>query len=226
MAQKPGKLPAANPLPVPQALNETEEQAKGNATISAPVSTTMLIEQYSGDLLGTDTSLATVVNGLQAAMDRSKAGDLSTMEEMLVGQAMALQTMFVSLARRAQRQSQQRNLEAFMGMALKCQAQSRATIDSLVNLKYPRTTVIAKQANVNNGGQQQVNNGLASEGTRTCGTSSQPEQNGLLEVNDGQHGQRLDAAAAAAPARSNQPVEAVGAVDRAQDTRRQGRRRS
>lgn len=57
-----------------------------------------------------------------------------------------------------QEQQYQRNLEAFLGLALKAQAQSRATILTLVDLKYPRQVAFVKQANIANGAQQ-MNNG-------------------------------------------------------------------
>ena len=46
------------------------------------------------------------------------------------------------------------NLESFPGLALKAQAQSRATLSALVDLKHPRQTTFVKQANITNGLQQ------------------------------------------------------------------------
>ena len=45
-------------------------------------------------------------------------------------------------------------------MALKAQAQIRATNSALVDLKYPRQATFVKQANIAHG-PQQVNNGTA-----------------------------------------------------------------
>ena len=50
-------------------------------------------------------------------------------------------------------------LKLFVSLALKAQNQSRATLDTLANIKNPRQTVITKQANISNG-PQQVNNTL------------------------------------------------------------------
>ena len=60
-----------------------------------------------------------------------------------------------------------------MGMALNAQAQSRATISELVDLKYPRQATFVKQSNIANG-PQQVNNA-------THARNIQPRQNELLE---------------------------------------------
>ena len=67
---------------------------------------------------------------------------------MLVSQATALQTMFTSLARRAANQQRLKQFETFMTLALKAQAQSRATESALVDLKYPRQATFVRQANI------------------------------------------------------------------------------
>ena len=78
-------------------------------------------------------------------------------ERMLYRQAKTLETMVTWLARRAATQEQMRHYEAFLGLAFKAQAQSRATILALVDLKYPRQATFVKQANITHG-PQQVNN--------------------------------------------------------------------
>ena len=154
-----------------------------------------------------------------------KGGDLHALEAMLISQATALQTIFTSLARRAQEQDYQKNLGAFLGLALKAQAQSRATISALVDLKYPRQAMFVKQANIANG-PQQVNNGTAA-GTypeqyaqaRTHAGKSEPEQNKLLEANHEQPSKRMDTRAAQTAERSYQAVETVATVHRAKKPR-------
>ena len=76
---------------------------------------------------------------------------------MLVGQATALQTIFTSLARRAASQTQLRHYEAFMGLALKAQSQSRSTVTAIGDLKNPRQATFVGQANLTTG-PQQINN--------------------------------------------------------------------
>jgi hypothetical protein len=51
------------------------------------------------------------------------------------------------------------NLEAFMRMALRAQAQCRTTLETLANIKNA-PVVFARQANVTTG-PQQINNGTA-----------------------------------------------------------------
>ncbi len=79
---------------------------------------------------------------------------------MLYGQAMALETLFTSLARRAVSQEYMANMQTYLSLALKAQAQSRATLEALAEIKNPKQVSIVKQANIS-GGHQQINNGQA-----------------------------------------------------------------
>lgn len=141
---------------------------------------------------------------------------------MLIGQATALQTIFASLAKRAVNQEYQKHYEAFLGLALKAQAQSRATISALVDLKYPRQATFVKQANIAHG-PQQVNNGGADPAhfapAPTHGKETESEQNKLLEADHGQPRQRMDTRAAQEAERSYQAVETVEQVHRAKKPR-------
>ena len=182
------------------------------------------MKAYQGNLLGKDVDLSELVQGLSDSCKQVNGGDLSTLEAMLVSQATALQTVFTSLVCRAQVQTQQRHLEAFMGLALKAQAQSRATISALVDLKHPRQATFVKQANIAHG-PQQVNNGAAGElpgekaQARTHRENPALEQNKLLEVDHRQSGGRMDTRAAQAAERSNQAVETGEQIHRAKKRR-------
>ena len=210
-----------NALPVARTPEQTLEQALSRTAIRPSINGASVIKAYQDNLLGKDVDLSELVAGLSDSCKRVKDGDLSTLEAMLVSQATALQTIFTSLARRAQSQEYQKNLEAFLGLALKAQAQSRATISALVDLKYPRQATFVKQANIANG-PQQVNNGGAAGAdpaqyaqARAHAEKSAPEQNKLLEAEHGQPGKRMDARAAQAAERSYHAVETVEQVHRA-----------
>lgn len=214
-----------NALPVARTPEQTLEQALSRTAIRPSINGASVIKAYQGNLLGKDVDLSELVAGLSDSCKRVNGGDLSTLEAMLVSQATALQTIFTSLARRAQSQEYQKNLEAFLGLALKAQAQSRATISALVDLKYPRQATFVKQANIANG-PQQVNNGGAAGAVpaqyaqaHTHAEKSAPEQNKLLEADYGQPGGRMDTRAAQKAERSNQAVETVEPVHRAKKPR-------
>ena len=123
------KKPASNPkaLSLARTPGQTEAQALSRAALRPSINCASVIEAYQVNLMGKDVDLSELATGLNDTFKRVEDGDLST----------ALQTMFASLARRAATQEHLRQYETFMGLALKAQAQSRATITALVDLKYP-----------------------------------------------------------------------------------------
>ena len=133
-------------------------------------------------------------------------GNLAVPEAMLVGQAQSLNAIFTELARRSALNMGEyiEASERYMRLALKAQAQCRATIETLAALKNP-PVVIARQANISNG-PQQVNNGASRAGD----LDNQPNE--LLEHRDEQ---RLEPRAAAATGASDPALVAVEASHRA-----------
>lgn len=207
------------PLKLVRRPGESEAETLGRTLCDPLANTATVAHAYGGELFqGADINAS--IAAVTEITARVKGGDLGDLEAMLIAQATALQTMFVHLANRAQRQQLQRNMTDFLNMALKAQAQSRATISALVDLKFPRQVSYVKQANINNGGQQQVNNGAASP----CagGPDAAAPQTRILRNDDGQW---LDTGAACAPGRADQELAAVGADDRPKDGRRKGARR-
>jgi hypothetical protein len=96
---------------------------------------------------------------LEESHRQIKNGDLSILEEVLLSQALVLNIASTNLATRANRQTDASTMQMLMNLAFKAQNQSRATIDSLINLKQPNQTAFIKQTNIAHG-HQQVNNSL------------------------------------------------------------------
>ena len=189
---------------------------KGRMVLIPSVNSATVIDAYQGNVMGKDADINAMIEQLRETSKEVRGGDLRVMESMLIGQATALQTIFASLARRAASQEHLRQYETFLGLALKAQAQSRATISALVDLKYPRQATFVKQANIAHG-PQQVNNGAALDQS-THAKQTQPQQNQLLE--DARHGgTHLDTRATTKATRSHQAVEAVATVQRAKKSR-------
>ena len=138
---------------------ETEAEVVGRSLVDPVISAALMQQRFTAHI-GVDASLMSSIHEVRRITDAVKGGDLSDLEGMLVGQAIALQTISASLAHRAAAQTQQRNLEAFLGLSFKAQAQSRATVQALVELKYPRQVVFAKNVSNINSGQQQINHGV------------------------------------------------------------------
>ena len=204
---------AGNPkaLLVAKTKDQTEAQAVAWVAVNPESNAAVVIDAYQANIAGSDVNLMALIEALRKSTDQSKAGDLSHLEAMLIGQATALQTIFVSLAKRAHHQTLQAHFEAFLGLALKAQAQSRATISALVDLKYPRQATFVKQANIAHG-PQQVNNG-------THAKQLESQRNELLEDASYERAQ-LDAGTTPAATRGNSAVEALESVHRATKPRR------
>jgi hypothetical protein len=138
---------------------------------------------------------------LKADAQKIKDGDLSQVEEMLINQALSLQSIYARMIEKAMNQSQIPAIDLFMRYALRAQNQSRMTLETLSAVKNP-PVVFAKQANISQG-HQQINNGMTSH------VEDKTVQNKLLEKT---HGKRLDTRAKKASGRANTQLEAVGAV--------------
>jgi hypothetical protein len=156
--------------------------------------------------------LQQAVDSLAAAMTEINGGNMRKVENMLLGQSQALQSIFVNLARKAANQEYLNQYETFLRLALKAQSQCRATLETLAAIKNP-PIVYARQANVTTG-PQQVNNGVAAS---SHAKEVEIEPNELSEV-----GNELlpDARASSLTSGVNQEVETVGALDRAEVDRR------
>lgn len=90
---------------------------------------------------------------------RVKDGDLSDIEANLTAQAVTLDAMFTELARRAALNmgTHLGATDTYLRLAMKAQAQCRATAETLAEIKYPRAVAFVRQANIAHG-HQQVNN--------------------------------------------------------------------
>jgi len=145
----------------------------------------------------------------QAAIVRS--GSLGQAESILINQAAALQSLFARLVERGMASDSVPGFEANLRMALRAQAQCRATLETLAEIKNP-TVVYARQANVTTG-PQQVNNGVATPPAPRA-RDLEPEPSKLLEETDGQW---LDTGATSARGRADPHLATVGAVDGAKN---------
>ena len=156
-----------------------------NLTIKSSFVNAALTEAFTKDMLP-ENDLVALAEALQANIKDVQAGDMASMEAMLVGQAQALQSIFVSLGRRAVAQTQLKHYGMYLTLALKAQSQSRATIQALTELKYPKQVSFVKQANISHGNQQ-VNNGGNETNThgRVHARVNTIQSNELLEVNHG-----------------------------------------
>jgi hypothetical protein len=186
--------------------DQTKEEAITEFNSKSEFLSTAVKESFDIGL-GDDFDFQANMKVLERATKQIKLGDLSKIEEMYISQAMALEVIFASLARRAKAQDKLLQYETHMRLALKAQNQSRATLQALVQLKQPANTQFIKQANIAQG-HQQVNN---------LSEKNISPQNKLLEGET----YDLDGRPQTTAARINSNMEAVGEVHRGKDSRRQ-----
>ena len=194
--------------------SEAEAARKYSAVVLSPeLAAYRVISSAEGQTeIGKEIDVPSFMDLLRDQGMAVNRGDLSQAEAMLMNQATALQSLFSRLAERGMGCTGLAQFEADMRLALRAQAQCRATLETLSTIKNP-PVIFAKQANVTSG-PQQINNGVATPRTQ----ENEIEPSKLLEA---QHGNYLDTRATSATIGGNQEMEAVGAIDRAEVRGRQ-----
>ena len=216
---KRAKPPTAT-APTPEQIAEKQRHAGVLAT-SGLLHAAAVMEPLQKNLVGADATADAIYTGLDTKLKTVQAGDMTPVESMLLSQAMSLQTIYASLARKATSQEYLKQYQTFLTLALKAQAQSRATLEALIELKHPRhPPTFVKQANIANGPQQVNQYGAPGEFRDQYAQApahagkKQIAPNELLEAPSHE---RMDTGAQTAAGRGHQVLEPVGAVDRAQE---------
>lgn len=150
-----------------------------------------------------------LVDSLAMQTKAVNAGDLGRAEDMLTAQAHTLDAIFNNLARRAALNMGEymQACETYLKLALRAQAQCRATLETLAEIKQPRSIAFVGQANIAHG-HQQVNN------APSCAEEPGKTQSKLLEE---KHGKRLDSRKTGAAVGTDKGVETLEAVQRAKN---------
>ena len=217
-SKKPSaKVPVKKEAKPESAPDPEKSEAMAKVALRPSVNAAAVVSLYAKPIGIDDKDITALMDRLAVEMKDLWAGDMKRAEAMLYGQAHALQAIFMTLARRAEGQQYLKQWEAYLRMALKAQNQCRMTLETLATIKNP-PVVIARQANINQGGQQQVNNGGAGVSATVRAPAPAPAANPkaaqteLLEANDGQW---MEPGAASATGGADPQLEAVGAVNRA-----------
>ena len=231
MPTKPTKRPTKQEQNITSNPNEPSQKKLNAIAVNHPAFMSALVSEKYGQKIMPELDLYDVMEELKHDMKAVNNGDLKELENMLLGQAKALQTMFVTLARMSTTQEYLKHHNAYATLALKSQAQSRATIQALIELKYPRQVVVTQQANFS-AGHQQVNNGTTQQSfptsTRTHAPThagkNQSEPNELMDIENENtkdttkriahthEQQRLDSRKTRTPIASHKPLATVGTL--------------
>lgn len=212
--QKPPTPPPAKPKgwtleTPPDAPGRTHDQLMAQVASDGIVGNARSLVAFGHGTFG-ELSLTDCAKVLKDTAQGLNDGDLSAAVTMLSSQAAALNAMFGELARRAALNMGEHlgATETYMRLALKAQSQSRATLETLAAIKNP-PVVFARQANINNGGQQQVNNGGAAPMPGQSSHAPEPaiEPSKLLET---PNGERLDFGATSKAGRTDPHLASMG----------------
>lgn len=213
MATKSTKKSAPNK----EKESAAREKAKAvsQVTLRPSLNAAAVIESYASSIGEQD--IQALMDSLTESMEKVWDGDLRRCEAMLLGQAHALQAIFMNLSRRAVKQEYLKNYETFLRLGLKAQSQCRATLETLAAIKNPPVAIV-RQANIAHG-PQQINNGATPTSTHVSAQAhageNQKPQTQLLES---QHGEWMDTGAAGATGRNDPEMATVGAIDRPENS--------
>ncbi len=163
------------------------------------------------------------INVMREMADKVCAGDLTDAETTLIAQAVALDSIFTELARRAAANMGQYldATETYLRLAFKAQSQCRATLETLAEIKNPRAVAFVKQANIANG-PQQINNGVPSANEPLAHGNSTIQS---IELSGAGHELPPDTGTPALAGTVDSQLETVAAINRATNKNRQSQKR-
>lgn len=140
-----------------------------------------------------------------------KAGSMGRAESILINQANTLDVIFNTLAQRAGASvgSHIDAAERYLRMALKAQSQCRTTLETLAEIKAPRSIAFIKQQNIAE--QQQVNNGPTVNGAGQSPSHEKKTEVPPNELLESHHGERMDSGTASAAIGTDSQLETVAA---------------
>jgi hypothetical protein len=173
------------------------------------------IREYSNRLLG-ELQFKDVVTALGSISRTVVKGKLNCGEVMLAVQAHTLDAIFNRMARFAAEAEYLNQAETYLKLALRAQAQCRATWEAISAIQNPPVVGYVNQANIAH--NQQVNNGA--EAPRAREEDAKPPIK-LLEQTNHVPDKWLDRRAAQATGGMHPAMAAVGAIDRSENGKRE-----
>ena len=196
---------------------DMEEHLAHMAT-SPIVNAAATILPWSKAIYSEPNTIVGLIGELSNSTARMADGDMKAAEAMMFNQAQVLQMIFTNLATRAVNQQYLSQMQTFLNLGLKAQAQCRATLEALAEMKNPRQVAFVKQANIA-GGNQQVNNAVLSSPfdprSRAEENESRPNKLLLERTNAA-----VDIGGTGTASCTNTQLETVAKIDRAENKKR------
>ena len=184
-----------------QALTATRQRSAKETVVVPPVPTADHAMLATSAMASASTSMekwsfaattsADLIDQLHLQTERLKQGDMTDVEQMLYCQAVTLQAVFTKTLQHAMSTNSLKHQNMVLAVAFKAQSQCRTTLETLANIKNPRTVAFVKQANIANG-PQQINNAanefLESSAPARAREKTLPiEQNELVTISKTNH---------------------------------------
>ena len=155
-----GGMNPDNALRIEQSPDETGAQAMARKLMQPALKNAAAASTFTDKMIGSQIELPGLhdyVRHFQDVSEKAAEGDLGMAIRMLAAQAVALDSMFAELARRcAMNMGDYINAsERYGRLALKAQANCRATLEALAKLHQPREQTV-RHVHVSEGGQAVV----------------------------------------------------------------------
>jgi hypothetical protein len=178
--------------------------------LSSVVPNASILRRFAEGTFG-EMDLVESVAAMSEKVNAITGGNLDALATTLAAQASALEMIFSALAKRAADNIDcLKTTEAYLRLALKAQAQCRATLQTLFEVKNPQPVAFFKQGNFANG-PQQINNG-PSAGVPLAHAPARNSTHASNELLEGGYGARLDTGTKGAAAGADRRLEAVGSL--------------
>lgn len=211
-----------NELAIKTDDTKSRERLMAEVSLSSEVGNASTAKFFSKKVFG-EIDLNETVGVMRELTKQVNNGSLTELENTLTAQATTLNVIFNALAQRAALNMGEHMgaCETYLRMALKAQAQCRATIETLAEVKYPKTATFVHQQNV--AYQQQVNNGENKSGNLSRSTQTPAHEKSTNQPNElleAQHGERLDTRTKIRAGGNDQSMETVDKIDRRKDNNR------
>jgi len=173
--------------------DETEEQSLARTMISPTLQSAATINEYANS--PEDLDLQSTMTCLEKQVEQVTDGNIDSIEQMLLLQACTTNVIANNLFRKAHYADVLVKFDSYMKYGLRAQSQSRATLETLANIKNPKAYLT--QTNIAH--NQQVNNEFLAK--------NRNRPNEVLERTDGD---RLDGGTSQEAVRADSDLEAVG----------------
>lgn len=183
---------------------------KGNnekVALSPAANSAAVVAEYSEIVFGTVDNQVLLEELLyQISCDDDHS--INKCKEMLLGQAFALQSIFVRLSRLAAMEKNIEKIQRLLNLGLKAQNQCRTTMEALAGMNRP-PAIYAQQANIAQG-HQQVNN-------KECFVSGKIKSGNNEVLEDKDEENRLVSGTQSQTVGCNPAMEAVVEVNRSKN---------